>query len=148
MTLDTLPAPDPLVGLDRLALGERLGALVTRPYQIKQIYDALYLRGITRFDDMTDLSLALRSALSERFAVGLPDVATQQESADGTTKFLLRLRDGASIESIDQAIERAGTKAGNKGFDSAPSTSTSPKPVVRKPGSMPRILIRYIYSSY
>ncbi|MBP7586366.1 MAG: 23S rRNA (adenine(2503)-C(2))-methyltransferase RlmN [Thermoanaerobaculia bacterium] len=101
MTLDTLPAPDPLVGLDRLALGERLGALVTRPYQIKQIYDALYLRGITRFDDMTDLSLALRSALSERFAVGLPDVATQQESADGTTKFLLRLRDGASIETVD-----------------------------------------------
>ena len=43
----------------------------------------------------------LRSALSERFAVGLPDVATQQESADGTTKFLLRLRDGASIETVD-----------------------------------------------
>jgi 23S rRNA (adenine2503-C2)-methyltransferase len=101
MIHDTPPAPDPLVGLDRIELGERLESLLTKPYQLQQIYDAIYLRGITEFSEMTDLSLALRRALSERFSLGLPDVATQQESADGTTKFLLRLHDGASIETVD-----------------------------------------------
>ncbi|MEO7794974.1 MAG: radical SAM protein, partial [Thermoanaerobaculia bacterium] len=96
-----LPAPDPLVGLDRAALAERLGAIVTRPFQIDQIYDAIYLRGITDFNAMTNLSLALRRDLAARFSLGLPAVATEQESADGTTKFLLRLHDGASIETVD-----------------------------------------------
>jgi 23S rRNA (adenine2503-C2)-methyltransferase len=101
MIHDTPPAPDPLVGLDRIELGARLESLLTKPYQLQQIYDAIYLRGITEFSAMTDLSLALRRALSERYSLGLPGVATQQESADGTTKFLLRLHDGASIETVD-----------------------------------------------
>ena len=101
MTTAVATAPDPLVGLDRPELGERLSALVTRSFQIDQIYDAIYLRGITDFADMTNLSLALRQELSDRFSLGLPAVASQQESADGTTKFLLRLHDGASIETVD-----------------------------------------------
>lgn len=100
MTSDA-SSPETLVGLDRAGLGERLGALVTRSFQIDQIYDALYLRGVTDFSEMTNLSLALRSALSGKFSLGLPDVASRQASADGTTKFLLRLHDGASIETVD-----------------------------------------------
>jgi 23S rRNA (adenine2503-C2)-methyltransferase len=94
-------SPETLVGLDRPELGERLGTLVTRSFQIDQIYDALYLRGVTDFSEMTNLSLALRRELSEKFSLGLPDVASRQASADGTTKFLLRLHDGASIETVD-----------------------------------------------
>jgi 23S rRNA (adenine2503-C2)-methyltransferase len=93
--------PEPLVGLDRPGLGERLGALVTRSFQIDQIYDALYLRGVTDFSEMTNLSLALRRELCSKFSLGLPEVASRQAGADGTTKFLLRLRDGASIETVD-----------------------------------------------
>ena len=101
MTDTDLPAAQPLVGLDRPGLGDRLGALVTRAFQIDQIYDAIYLRGVTDFSEMTNLSLALRRELSARFSLGLPAVASQQDSADGTTKFLLRLHDGASIETVD-----------------------------------------------
>ncbi len=101
MTTEILTLPEPLVGLDRSELGERLGALIKRPFQLQQIYDAIYLRGITDFAAMTDLSLALRRELSERYSLGLPAVATEQQSADGTTKFLLRLHDGASIETVD-----------------------------------------------
>ncbi len=82
-------------------MADRLGSLVARPFQIRQIYDALYLRGVTEFSEMTDLSLALRHELARQFSIGLPAVATEQESADGTTKFLLRLHDGASIEAVD-----------------------------------------------
>ena len=93
-------SPEPLAGLDRPEIGERLGALVTRSFQIDQIYDAIYLRGVTEFSEMTNLSLALRRELSGKFSLGLPEVASRQASADGTTKFLLRLRDGASIETV------------------------------------------------
>lgn len=101
MTIEAPAFPEPLVGLDRSRLGERLGELVRRPFQVQQIYDAIYLRGITDFSAMTDISLALRRELSERFSLGLPAVANEQQSADGTTKFLLRLQDGASIETVD-----------------------------------------------
>ncbi len=101
MTTAVLTSADKLIGLDRAGLRERLGELVTRDFQVNQIYDAIYLRGITDFAAMTNLSLALRRELSERFSFGLPAVASQQASADGTTKFLLRLDDGASIETVD-----------------------------------------------
>ena len=74
--------PEPLVGLDRPGLDELLGALVTRSFQIDQIYHALYLRGVTDFSEMTNLSLALRRELSENFSLGLPEVASRQASAD------------------------------------------------------------------
>jgi len=95
------PARDQLLGLDRSGLSERLSPILARSFQIKQIYDAIYLRGITDFSEMTDLALTLRRYLSEKFALTLPAVASQQSSADGTTKFLLRLPDGASIETVD-----------------------------------------------
>ena len=101
MTPAVLTSTDKLIGLDRAGLRQRLGKLVTRAFQVDQIYDAIYLRGITDFAAMTNLSLALRRELSERFSFGLPAVASQQASADGTTKFLLRLDDGASIEAVD-----------------------------------------------
>ncbi len=100
----TDPSPthrDQLLGLDRAALGERLRPLLVRSFQINQIYDAIYLRGVTDFSEMTNLALTLRRELSERFSLALPAVASQQSAADGTTKFLLRLPDGASIEAVD-----------------------------------------------
>ncbi len=101
MTTSALATTDNLIGLDRTGLRERLGTIVQRPFQINQIYDAIYLGGISDFAAMTNLSLSLRRELSERFSLGLPAVASQQASTDGTTKFLLRLDDGASIETVD-----------------------------------------------
>jgi 23S rRNA (adenine2503-C2)-methyltransferase len=50
---------------------------------------------------MTDLSAELRRSLAERFDLTLPEVVGRESAADGTTKYLLRLRDGASIETVD-----------------------------------------------
>jgi 23S rRNA (adenine2503-C2)-methyltransferase len=50
---------------------------------------------------MTELSTALRTRLAERFTTRLPEVTTTERSQDGTTKYLLNLRDGASIETVD-----------------------------------------------
>jgi 23S rRNA (adenine2503-C2)-methyltransferase len=100
----TTPARDErpdLLGLERPALAAALAPAIDRPFRVGQIYDALHRRGVTEFAAMTDLSQALRSELALRYRIGLPEVSARQASSDGTTKFLLRLADGASIEAVD-----------------------------------------------
>jgi 23S rRNA (adenine2503-C2)-methyltransferase len=49
---------------------------------------------------MTDLSRALRQRLASEFDLRWPAVADRQLSYDGTVKYLFRLDDGATIESV------------------------------------------------
>jgi 23S rRNA (adenine2503-C2)-methyltransferase len=49
---------------------------------------------------MSTLSRALRGALGERFDVRWPPVAERSLSFDGTRKYLFRLDDGATVESV------------------------------------------------
>ncbi len=60
----------------------------------------VYERGATSFDAMSDLPAQLRSDLSQRFKVRSTSVALVSDSADGTTKILLRLTDDKTIESV------------------------------------------------
>ncbi|MEM1180839.1 MAG: 23S rRNA (adenine(2503)-C(2))-methyltransferase RlmN [Acidobacteriota bacterium] len=97
-------AHDPRV--DVLSLGRRdlataLENFVDRPFRVKQIYKALHERGLADFDSMTDLSQALRSTLHENFRIENPEIAERHEASDGTTKYLFRLDDGATIEAVD-----------------------------------------------
>jgi 23S rRNA (adenine2503-C2)-methyltransferase len=50
---------------------------------------------------MTDLPAALRAELAARFTLALPELREQRAADDGTSKYLLRLADGASIETVD-----------------------------------------------
>ncbi len=94
------PRPS-LLGLPRERLAEVLAPVVDRPYRAEQIYRALYRRGVRDFADMTDLSKVLRRRLDRRFSIRLPEVAERRRSADGTTKHLFRLADGATIETVE-----------------------------------------------
>jgi 23S rRNA (adenine2503-C2)-methyltransferase len=49
---------------------------------------------------MTDLGLQLRTLLKSQLRIETPEVMRREQSADGTTKFLLRLADGKYIESV------------------------------------------------
>jgi 23S rRNA (adenine2503-C2)-methyltransferase len=66
----------------------------------RQIFAWIYARGVTRFEEMTDLPASLRATLAERFTVATPSIQTTQTAVDGTTKWLLRLADGRQIESV------------------------------------------------
>ncbi len=69
-------------------------------FRAKQIFKWLY-RGAASFDEMTDLSKALRQKLGESVLLSPPTVARKQESAqDGTIKYLWRLADGNCVESV------------------------------------------------
>jgi 23S rRNA (adenine2503-C2)-methyltransferase len=90
-----------LLGLPRAALHQELSPWIDRPFRADQVYQALYARGIHDFAGMTDLSKDLRATLAERFRIGWPEVEAKAPSADGTTKYLFRLHDGATIEAVD-----------------------------------------------
>lgn len=90
-----------LLGLPLPRLASALQGVADRPFRARQIYDALYRQGVDDFGAMTDLSRPLREALAERFRIGLPEIVSRRESADGTVKYLLRLADGATIEAVD-----------------------------------------------
>jgi 23S rRNA (adenine2503-C2)-methyltransferase len=78
-------------------------ALVARgnePFRARQIYRWIYGRGVYEFEEMTDLSQALRGTLAAELRITTPRVSRRDVSADGTTKFLLTLEDGLDIESV------------------------------------------------
>jgi 23S rRNA (adenine2503-C2)-methyltransferase len=105
----TSPPPTEILGLPLPRLTRELEPVVDRPFRARQVYDALHRRGVLDFAEMTDLSGTLRARLAERFAISLPEVAERHRSEDGTTKYLFRLSDGASIETVDIPEERRRT---------------------------------------
>ena len=92
------PAKPSLVGLSRPELMDRLGELGTAPAQRKmraqQLWQWMYVSGADSFEAMTNVSKDMRTRLAERFTVDRPEVVTEQISADGTRKWLLRLPGG------------------------------------------------------
>jgi 23S rRNA (adenine2503-C2)-methyltransferase len=75
-------------------------ALGEPPYRAKQLYTWLYRRRARSFEEMTDLGKPLRRALAESHTLRWPEVKERALSYDGTVKYLFRLEDGATIESV------------------------------------------------
>jgi 23S rRNA (adenine2503-C2)-methyltransferase len=69
-------------------------------YRLRQARAWLYERNALSFDEMSDLPVSERSALSAAFAIGAPQIATLSRSSDGTVKHLWRFRDGELVESV------------------------------------------------
>lgn len=89
-----------LAALESHELEQALEHLGVAPFHGRQVFAWIHARGVTRFDEMTDLSRALRTRLADAFTIGTPALDDTQTSSDGTSKFLLRLDDGRHIESV------------------------------------------------
>ncbi len=104
---------EPLVGLSRSALAERLTGLGMPERQfrmrVSQLWSWVYVHGATDFSAMTDVAKDLRHALAARFTLARPEIVTEQVSIDGTRKWLLRLDDGKEVETVYIPEEGRGT---------------------------------------
>lgn len=82
------------------ALQEWLREQGEKPFRAQQIFDWLYVKRVTSFEQMSNLSKGLRQRLGESFRMdGLKEI-TRQVSTDGTIKFLFQLIDGHAIETV------------------------------------------------
>ena len=84
-----------------LAELQQVAAEVGLPgYTAKQMADWLYKKHITEVSEMTNVALAKRSALAERYEVGAYPPAMAQRSVDGTIKYLYAAGEGHFVESV------------------------------------------------
>jgi 23S rRNA (adenine2503-C2)-methyltransferase len=84
-----------LVGMGRDRLREALASIGVPDRQLRmrtnQLWSWIYVRGVTAFDEMTDVSKQLRGDLDRHFTLARPEIVSEQISTDGTRKWLLRL---------------------------------------------------------
>lgn len=71
-----------------------------KPYRARQLFEWVYKKRVFDPDLMTDVSKSYRERLKGAFSFDLPEIETREESADGTVKFLLRMKDGALVEAV------------------------------------------------
>ena len=93
-----------LIGLTRDELADRLLAAGVPADRVrmraKQLWHWIYHRGATEFDAMTTIGGTLRETLAGRHTLARPEAASEQRSADGTRKWLLRFADGREVETV------------------------------------------------
>ncbi len=89
-----------LMGMDREDLADALAPLDVKPFRARQVFQWIYNRGVTDFDDMTNLSKGLRADLAARFRIDRIAVNTEQRSTDGTRKWLVRFDDAQEAETV------------------------------------------------
>ncbi|MBI3698492.1 MAG: 23S rRNA (adenine(2503)-C(2))-methyltransferase RlmN [Acidobacteria bacterium] len=92
--------PQPLLGLEKFDLVRIVTAQGEPPWRASQLYGGLYRARAATLDRIRGLPAALRRALEQDFEVGQPAIEGQFRSADGTVRYLLRLADGQTIETV------------------------------------------------
>ncbi len=72
-----------------------------KPYRARQVWEALYRQRVASVEDMTTLSQTLREqVMSEGWSVGLPEIVQTARSVDGTERYLMRMADGETVETV------------------------------------------------
>src|SRR5262249_8445389 len=69
-------------------------------YRGRQIAAWIYGKRVVAIDAMSDLPRVFREALMERTSIDLPAIERRTPSQDGSEKFVLRLHDGARVQSV------------------------------------------------
>ncbi len=98
----------PLWDLKSMTLEELtdfLGELGEKKFRAKQLYEWMHVHKAVRYEDMTNLPLALRRKLESMPVVSVVQETVQVSEIDGTRKYLFRLDDGNVIESVFMRYE-------------------------------------------
>jgi len=91
--------PPALVGLELHEIQQLMGP-GERRFRAAQLYAAIYRQRLTDLEAITTLPVALRRCLAAGTALGLPELQSAYASSDGTWRYLLRLADGRTVETV------------------------------------------------
>ncbi len=94
-----------LVGMDRAQMVEAMASIDVpekqRRMRVSQIWHWLYVRGVSDFSLMRNISADLRGRLSEAFDISRPKIVEEQISDDGTRKWLLQFPSGGAGKPVE-----------------------------------------------
>lgn len=97
---ETLEKTD-ILSLTLSELEEEILKLGEKKFRAKQVFKWLHVKKVRSFDEMTDLSLELRTKLAVRFCLNQLIIVRKLESCiDNTVKYLYELSDGGHIETV------------------------------------------------
>ena len=80
-----------------------------KPFRATQVIKWIHQFGVDNFDEMSNVSKALREELKTIAEIRAPEVAIDDKSEDGTHKWLIRLDDGNCIETVYIPEDGRGT---------------------------------------
>lgn len=89
-----------LVGRRSEEIAELVAPHVDRGFRSRQVAQWIIDRNISSFSDMSNVPVALRRDLEQRFNIEEPEVLDVVSSSDGSAKYLFRLSDGVGVEGV------------------------------------------------
>jgi len=90
-----------LFGMTREELAWLMEDLGQPKYRAVQLGDALYKQRVGSLAEITTLPVGLREAMAAKgYGVGLPEIVQAAKSVDGTERYLMRMGDGETIETV------------------------------------------------
>ena len=89
-----------LSGLSQSEIEEFLEPFNVSKFRARQIYQWIYAKYASSFDEMTDLAKTLREELAKSAVIPMAKIAKKQVSSDGTVKYLLEYPDGECVETV------------------------------------------------
>ena len=89
-----------LLGLSRQQLEDFFTDLGEKRFRAEQVMKWIHHQGVIDFADMSNLGKGLREKLESLATITPPEIADQQDSADGTRKWAIRVTGGALVEAV------------------------------------------------
>ncbi|WP_242512408.1 23S rRNA (adenine(2503)-C(2))-methyltransferase RlmN [Pseudolysobacter antarcticus] len=89
-----------LFDLDRAGLEAFFIGLGEKKFRAQQVMKWMYHQQVIDFEQMTDLGKSLRDKLNTHAELRLPKILHEQQSSDGTCKWVLELEGGNAVETV------------------------------------------------
>lgn len=89
-----------LLGLSPSKLEDFFEEIGEKRFRATQVLKWIHQLGATNFDEMTNISKALRAKLSEMAEIRDPEVVLENISKDGTRKWVIRTDGGSCVETV------------------------------------------------
>lgn len=79
---------------------EELEDKVKPNFRAKQIYNWIYKKYVTSYEDMKNIPKELKEELKENYPIDICKIISMEESSDGTKKYLFQYADGKTAETV------------------------------------------------
>ena len=79
---------------------EELKNTIKPSFRAKQIYNWLYKKYATSYEEMKNLPKDLKATLEENYPIDIAKIVRVEESSDGTKKYLFEFKDGHTAEAV------------------------------------------------
>lgn len=79
---------------------DELKTMLKPSFRAKQVYNWLYKKYASSYDDMKNIPNDLKDELKEKYPLDIMEVVKKEQSTDGSIKYLFKLRDNHTVEAV------------------------------------------------